>query len=291
MTIYARYQPLWFWTTFPILWLCMNQEPYFFIVDCCEPPNISKYLQISPDPLHLCVVCCQKSVDPPTQLESACFHTYISITPHAAKRTAAPIWPSKQSTTNHDEPFQVMIGFHVWLEDFASHMLICWRFQGWWIVMVIVMSRVAFRLAGCLARSMVFVERLKGTELTSTAWPLSTPHPFQSNTRFLQITGFINQPSIRYPETPWNLMKFHHLSKSTFPPTHLTWGSFKGCKAGRHILQTWQLHLEERLKSANCKGKEQIIEINKHIILMQFWGSVLETFQNLRPTLTFQWDW
>lgn len=36
------------WTIFPILWLCMNQEPYyFFIVDCCEPPDVSKYLQIS----------------------------------------------------------------------------------------------------------------------------------------------------------------------------------------------------------------------------------------------------
>lgn len=134
------------------------------VVNLQMSPNISRYLCTSTVPS---VVCCPKSVDPPTQLESACFHTYISITPHAAKRTAAPIWPSQKSTTNHDQPFQVMIGFHVWLEDFASHMLICWRFQGWWIV--IVMSRVAFRLAGCLARSMVFVERLKGTEPTSTA--------------------------------------------------------------------------------------------------------------------------
>ena len=96
------------------------------------------------------------------------------------------------------------------------------------ILMVIVISCIAFRLAGCLARSMVFVERLKGilgTHLHCLAFkhsaPFSIQHKISPNQGIHQST--VNQVS-RNPRKSHEIpssIRANFLPKPISPSHHL----------------------------------------------------------------------
>ena len=112
----------------------MNQEPYFFIVDCCEPPDVSKYLQML---CFHCNFCCMLPEVVGT------FSWKVPVSTHTS--------PSHR-TRRRERRHQSGLWKNRWWLGTVYDLTICLTHLDLLaiprILMVIVISCIAFRLAG-----------------------------------------------------------------------------------------------------------------------------------------------